>query len=152
MPYNKTVKWSFKNQLGAFRCFIGKPLSHEYPTQCTTEYAYVWVLIYVVGFVGLFFTSALLFKKTNAFWTIVLQSLIAPLSSFVFAIKPIVGEHNYVPLSAFTFISFIVIFCALMLRDKKEPYVDRYSGHSFMLRYGIGKASDFSPGMKDPIV
>lgn len=132
LPENKTVKWAFENQLGAFRCFVGKPQDGEYPIQCTTKYAYVWVLMYVVGFIGLFFSSALLFKKTNAFWTIVIQSLIAPLSSFVFAIKPIVGEHNYVPFSIYSVISFAVIFVAILFRNRKRTMYDDY-GHPFEL-------------------
>jgi hypothetical protein len=133
LPYNKNISWSFENQLGAFRCFIGKPLAHEFPTQCANKIAWAWVMVYVIGFVGLFFTSAILFKRTTAFWTIVLQSLIAPLSSFVFAIKSIVGEHNYVPFSTYSAISFLVIIIALLLRNKKKLYVDHYTRESFYL-------------------
>jgi hypothetical protein len=133
LPYNKNISWTFENQLGAFRCFIGKPLAHEFPTQCANKIAWAWVMVYVISFVGLFFTSAILFKRTTAFWTVVLQALIAPLSSCVFSIKSIVGEHNYVPFSTYSAISFLVIIIALVLRDKKKLYMDHYSRDSFYI-------------------
>ena len=55
LPVNKDFSWAWNNQAAAFRCFIGSPKPSEFPIQCANKIAWIWVTVFVVGFVGMFF-------------------------------------------------------------------------------------------------
>eukprot|EP00042_Codosiga_hollandica_P040679 m.353425 g.353425 ORF g.353425 m.353425 type:complete len:426 (-) comp55923_c0_seq3:1360-2637(-) len=120
LPEGKSFNWAWENQAGAFRCFVGQPTEEEYPLQCTRKNAWLWVLLFEIGFVGYFLYSNILFKKTSAFWTTLLQTLCSPLSAVAFNYPQIVGEDNTVPFTGITGASFVIILVGVLVRGSPE--------------------------------
>jgi hypothetical protein len=115
LPESKPFSWAWNNQAGAFRCLVGQSYEDEYPSQCTSKSAWVWVTAYGVSYVFLIYFSNVLYKKTSAFWTTLLQTLMAPLSAVVFNYPQLVGDYNYAPFTPFAGASFAVILVGVCL-------------------------------------
>jgi hypothetical protein len=116
----RSVAWAYENQAGAFRCFFAIPTEDEYPDRCTTKYAWLWVLLTMIGYPGYFYFNSVLFKRTNAFWTVLLHSLASPLAAVAFNFPQIVGDRNYVPFTGYVAASFLIILTGVFLRGAHE--------------------------------
>ena len=106
-PENQNISWVLENQINAFKCF-------------TSNNVWVLVLLYIIGFVGLFFTASLLSKQKNAYWTIFIQTMIFPLSVMIFAVRPIVTT-DYTKLTYWTGLSLIIITTTILSKEKFNP-------------------------------
>jgi len=123
-PESNTLSYVMDNQWAAFRCFLGVPLESELrhgdqsSFRCASTTAGLWVVLFVVGFVGMFYFMGVFTKKTTAFWTQVMGAIISPVAAFVFSIKSIVGEVGYAPFTIHSCIGFVVIFLGVVLRGR----------------------------------
>jgi hypothetical protein len=117
---NRSFAWAWQNQAGAFRCLIAQPLDSEYPDQCAMHTAPLWLCLFLIGFVGYFFLSNVLFEKTSAFWTILLQTIVAPISAVAFNFPQIVGDSQYSPFTIYSGASFFVILVGVIFRGSPQ--------------------------------
>jgi drug/metabolite transporter (DMT)-like permease len=120
LPYSRSFGWAWANQAGAFKCLAGQPSDDAYPAQCASKNAWLWVILALIGFVSFYVFSNILFKKTSAFWTVLLQSLSSPIAAFVFNFPQIVGSSNYVAFNAYIAGSFGIILAGVLLRGTPD--------------------------------
>mmetsp|Transcript_28186 Transcript_28186/g.49115 ORF Transcript_28186/g.49115 Transcript_28186/m.49115 type:complete len:397 (-) Transcript_28186:92-1282(-) len=121
---SNSLTYVMDNQIAAFRCFLGVPFEselrhgNESHFRCASKLAGLWVVLFVVGFVGMFYFMGVFTKKTTAFWTQVMAAIIGPVAAFVFSIKALVGEVGYAPFTIYSGFGFLVIFLGVCLRER----------------------------------
>eukprot|EP00042_Codosiga_hollandica_P033143 m.218318 g.218318 ORF g.218318 m.218318 type:complete len:207 (+) comp54117_c0_seq9:1317-1937(+) len=94
----------------------GQPDDDDYPQKCSSKSAWIWVTLFIVGFVGGDLYANVLYKKTSAFWTMLLNTLSGPLTAAAFNFPQIVGQENYVQFGWYSGASFAVIFIGVIFR------------------------------------
>eukprot|EP00042_Codosiga_hollandica_P033141 m.218391 g.218391 ORF g.218391 m.218391 type:complete len:190 (+) comp54117_c0_seq22:868-1437(+) len=125
---------AWENQAGAFRCMTGQPDDDDYPQKCSSKSAWIWVTLFIVGFVGGDLYANVLYKKTSAFWTMLLNTLSGPLTAAAFNFPQIVGQENYVQFGWYSGASFAVIFIGVIFRG--TPTEER-EGESKLARASV---------------
>eukprot|EP00042_Codosiga_hollandica_P040677 m.353540 g.353540 ORF g.353540 m.353540 type:complete len:425 (-) comp55923_c0_seq11:1297-2571(-) len=115
LPEAQSFSWAWENQAGAFRCLIGQPTEEEALEQCLQTNAWMWLLLYGISFVGFSYFANVLYKKTSAFWTTLLQTLMTPIAAVVFNFPVLVGDYNYAPFTGFAGGSFGVIILGVIV-------------------------------------
>lgn len=132
---NKSVQYAWENQIHAFRCFFGDPYPDDTVLYNTTysdkpqKNCYVnidgggiggatlWPLLFIFGYLGMFYLNAVFIIKYNAFYASVLGTLAAPLAAFVLSWKKIVGD-NADPISWYTVVGFLLILIGFLVKGK----------------------------------
>jgi hypothetical protein len=120
LPDSQPPQWAWSNQAAAFRCLAGVPRDDEYPAQCASRHAFVWIALFLFGYAGYFYYSNVLYRRTNSFWTTLLQTLTQPLAAIVFNYPQVVGSENSVPFSAYTAVSFVIIILGVLMRGTPD--------------------------------
>ena len=84
----------------------------------------LWPLLFVFGYLGMFYLNAIFIIKYNAFYASILGALAAPLAALIMDWKAIVGTDNVDPISWYTFVGFLLIFIGFLIKGKPEDELE----------------------------
>lgn len=123
----KPISVAIANQIHAIRCSVGFPYPED--TQAVPggeanckPMAWFWPWVFVVGYVGMFLTNALLMRRFNAFWVGTVNTLGGPIAALVFACPSIVGKENSKHLEWWEMVSFAIILGGVWIKGfPKDP-------------------------------
>eukprot|EP00042_Codosiga_hollandica_P024842 m.106944 g.106944 ORF g.106944 m.106944 type:complete len:289 (-) comp51685_c0_seq4:142-1008(-) len=160
--FTRPFSAAWPNQLGAFRCAIGQPTEEEREFQCTSTYAWAWLLAYLISFPALFVSFERVFMKTGLLWSMMLQALLPPCIAAFFNYKEIVGPLYYVPFTLIDAGSFLIVFIGVIclfyrkrtqlqafdeihMESKLLPnFLSRTSGYNMLLHAEVRSELDLS--------
>jgi hypothetical protein len=121
MTESHSVAWAWQNQRGAMACAFGEPLEGTYPVQCASIWSWMWMLLYIMSFVGCYFVAVFLESSVSIWWFALLQACVPPLVAMIFDFPHIVEENNRVPFYALEGASFAVVFVGVFLMNLVLP-------------------------------
>ena len=126
--YGLSFGESFRRQGDAFKCFFGQPTKASLLSGDCGAHTFAWVspVLFILFYIGMFASQALLIKNANAFAAIMVQAAAPPIAAAVFVSPFLVGAVNVTSFSWWMAIGFSFIFVGLLIKgiaSHHEPEV-----------------------------
>jgi len=107
----RTLSGVWADQTNAFRCLLGT--AGVLPPACS-DGALMWFSLFVVCYLGSFYTTALLVKKYSAVFQSVVLTIVTPLTTMSFWVPWIVGSQSVEPPKWYIVVSLVIVVCGAM--------------------------------------
>jgi drug/metabolite transporter (DMT)-like permease len=119
---NRHFSEAFENQWHAIRCQFGFPFPEDTvgKQSACEDLAWLWPLLFVIGYTGMFFFNAILIRKKDALYAVIISTIVPPIVGYLFSKKEIVSSENMSPFAVESGISFLLLSIGILFSGVSE--------------------------------